>query len=90
MTRKIIEESNWKITEVLDIGHSIKSIKKNLENFNKRERKTFNGLVESVGRFLKNLFRDTDISTEVRLNRYTNMGYHYIGNHTSCVHKNLI
>ena len=28
VTRKIIEESNWKITEVLDVGHAVKSIKK--------------------------------------------------------------
>lgn len=60
-TRKIIEESNWKISEVLDVGHAVKSIKKNLENFNKRKKKTFNRLAESMGRFLKNLFRDTNI-----------------------------
>lgn len=89
VTRKIIEESNWKITEVLDVGHAVKSIKKNLDNFNKREGKPFNGLVESMGRFLKNLFRDTSISTEIRMNRYKNMGYHYIGNHSYCIHKNL-
>lgn len=89
VTRKIIEESNWKITEVLDVGHAVKSIKRNLENFNKREGKPFNGLAESMGRFLKNLFRDTSISKEVRMIRYNNMGYHYIGNHSSCIHNNL-
>ena len=33
VTRSLIEKSKWQIKEVLDVGHALKSIKKNLENF---------------------------------------------------------
>ena len=86
VTRSLIEKSKWQIKEVLDVGHALKSIKKNLENFNKREGKPFNGLMESMSRYLNSLFRNTSLSQQKRVELYYNMAEHYIGNHTSCIH----
>lgn len=74
---------------VLNVGHSIKSIKKNLENFDKKEGEPFKSLKESMGRFLKKMFREACISPEIRMERYKNVGYHYIENYTSSIHKTL-
>ena len=67
LTRSLIENSKWQIKEVLDIGHALKSIKKNLKNFNKREGKPFNGLMESMCRYLNSLFRNTSLSQQKRV-----------------------
>lgn len=37
VTRSLIEKSKWNITEILDVGHALKSFKNNLDNSNKRE-----------------------------------------------------
>ena len=87
VSRKLIEESGWKITEALDPGHAIKAIKKNLENFNKNNGKPFKGLVESIGRYLEKLFRDKEITKEKRIELYNNIPNHYIGKHKKCAHK---
>lgn len=39
MVRKMIEASNWDVIKILYMGHSIKSIKKNLEKLDKRGNK---------------------------------------------------
>ena len=88
VSRNIITESGWKITEVLDPGHAIKAIKKNLENYNKNNGKPFNRLQESIGRFLEILFRNNSITKEQRLAYYYHIPYHYLGNHSLCQHPN--
>ncbi len=88
VSRNIITESGWKITEALDPGHAIKAIKKNLENFNKNNGKPFYRLQESIGRFLEILFRNNTISKEQRLIYYNHIPYHYLGNHSLCQHPN--
>ena len=52
VSKKIIEQSGWEITEALDPGHAINSIKKNLNNYNQREGKPFKGYVESISRYI--------------------------------------
>lgn len=88
VTRNIIEKSKWKIKEILDIGHSLKAIKKKIESFNKREGKPFNGLMESMNRYISTLFRNSSISSEKRIELYYNMPNHYVGNHSKCIHSN--
>ena len=44
VSRNVITQSGWKITEALDPGHAIKSIKNNLDNFNKNNGKPFKGM----------------------------------------------
>ena len=90
VSRNIIIESGWKIEEALDPGHAIKSIKKNLENFNKNNGKPFYRLQESIGRYLEILLRDNTISKEKRIMYYNHIPYHYLGNHSLCQHpKNI-
>lgn len=88
VTRNIINNSGWKIIEILDVGHALKSLKKNLEKFNKREGKPFNGLIESMNRYLNSLFRNNSISTQKRIDLYYHMPEHYTGNHSHCIHNN--
>ena len=88
VTRNIINNSGWKIIEILDVGHALKSLKNNLEKFNKREGKPFNGLIESMNRYLNSLFRNNSISTEKRIELYYHMPEHYTGNHSHCIHNN--
>ena len=66
----------------------MKSLKNNLEKFNKREGKPFNGLIESMNRYLNSLFRNNSISTEKRIELYYHMPEHYTGNHSLCIHNN--
>ena len=87
VTRNIIEKSGWKVTEILDIGHAVKAIKNNLNNFNQKNGKPFKKLKPSIERFLEQLLRNETISQDERLKLYLNMPYHYVGNHTSCIHK---
>lgn len=90
VTRNVIDNSVWKVKEVLDIGHSIKSISNNLENFNNRNGKIFNGLMESIKRFFNTLFRDKKISKEKRIQLYFKMVNHYTGKHKNCSHDKAI
>ena len=86
VSRNVITQSGWKITEALDPGHAIKSIKNNLDNFNKNNGKPFKGYGESISRYLEILFRDETITKEQRLQYYNNIPKHYKGNHTYCQH----
>ena len=86
VSRKIIEQSGWKITEVLDPSHAIKSIKNNLYNYNQREGKPFKGYVESISRYIEILFRNDSISKQQRVDFYNKIPNHYLDNHSKCQH----
>lgn len=83
-SRKVIEELGWKIKEMIDTNHAIKSFRRKFQRIKNNSTTKLRGLKSHLERFFNALLR-IDLLIEDKISLWLNVSQHLAGDHSKCL-----
>jgi hypothetical protein len=80
---KLIHESNWDVSEIINTNHGTKAFERAYEGLTLGEKKGLRGLKERLSKWLKFILHSPRTKDE-KLRMWTNSANHYQGRHQFC------